>query len=996
MKIYRVLLVVIILAGNGAIYGANKVVPNEYGKNHICRVNKNKQIILVKNGKSNVEIVTGENASSVVKFAAKELQKYLNKSTGADIKIREKSSGKVPAIMLGVNEITKPFISKELEKLPVDGFVIKKPEGINAVIIAGVDKPGKDVNRILSKSFTYWNLFQEKATLYGVYDFLERFAGIRFYFPGEIGTVVPKNKTLKVPEMHIIECPDFPARRTGIAGKWDKEMGPEKNKLLQLLRYRMESFHIPHTHGLTRINLIERFGKTHPEYFALDSHGNRDCSSNKKHCGQLCFKNKGLQEVVYEDVKAYMTGEKSSSRNIRNWDPMVSGEDRNGTRYFNIMQQDGLGSGNACHCEKCIKYLKPDNKLGELIWEFIAGIAKKMKKNNIPGIITTMAYSITSGVPKMDIPDNVIVMLATTGPWVENDKMLRERGYKQIEDWNRKLYPRKVWIWTYMYKQKRNGIPGIPNSTPFCVGHYYKKVAPYIDGALLGTITDYWIFNYLNFYIFYRMAWDSSRNVEDIMREHNQKMFGAAAVPMGKFLKKIEELWLKCNGGFVQTPLGPTPVVPSEMKIWSHIYTENVMNELNSYCSKAENLAADDPESIARIKFIRRNFLDRIQARRKKYTASQKKLDELIFEVLPKPAGKLNWTKDSSLNLMGYKNSQASEKTTVYAFWDINSLYLFFKCFDSKMADALYSSKKTKENTKLYLGTSVEIFLSPGHKRKTYYQIIISPAGNSADLKAVINDNGTKNIDFKWNSNAEVKTTVDSKGWTAFVKIPLKSIGLEKGRKNIDIVANFARTRVMKNNIPQDNQFVWSPFIRNGYGDILNFGIIRLVDKKSTKQNLLKNGDFEESYSSYSFPKFWYAYPKSKKGCDFARLDEKVFCSGSHSLMLSNSSRKMIFVGQGVKLEPESKYLLTFFLKTKDLVPTQKSSRNGACISFLDKGKQVFYPKSGGYLGTIPWTKQGVSFETGWKGISTIRLRLLNASGTVWFDNVQLHRVNKK
>ena len=37
-------------------------------------------------------------------------------------------------------------------------------------------------------------MYDEQGTMYAVYDFLERFAGCRFYFPGELGTILPRTE----------------------------------------------------------------------------------------------------------------------------------------------------------------------------------------------------------------------------------------------------------------------------------------------------------------------------------------------------------------------------------------------------------------------------------------------------------------------------------------------------------------------------------------------------------------------------------------------------------------------------------------------------------------------------------------------------------------------------------------------------------------------------------------------------------------------------------
>lgn len=37
---------------------------------------------------------------------------------------------------------------------------------------------------------------RERATLFGVYEFLMRYAGVRMYFQGEPGTIIPKTAAL--------------------------------------------------------------------------------------------------------------------------------------------------------------------------------------------------------------------------------------------------------------------------------------------------------------------------------------------------------------------------------------------------------------------------------------------------------------------------------------------------------------------------------------------------------------------------------------------------------------------------------------------------------------------------------------------------------------------------------------------------------------------------------------------------------------------------------
>ena len=67
---------------------------------------------------------------------------------------------------------------------------------------------------------------------------------------------------------------------------------------------RSQTHYVPNCHGLAREGLIERFGETHPAYFALLQNGNRDNSrALPGHRGHLCFTNPGLADEIYQDVR---------------------------------------------------------------------------------------------------------------------------------------------------------------------------------------------------------------------------------------------------------------------------------------------------------------------------------------------------------------------------------------------------------------------------------------------------------------------------------------------------------------------------------------------------------------------------------------------------------------------------------------------------------------------------------------------------------------------
>ena len=97
-------------------------------------------------------------------------------------------------------------------------------------------------------------------------------------------------------------------------------------------------------------------------------------------------------------------------------------------------------------------------------------------------------------------------------------------------------------------------------------------------------------------------------------------------------------------------------------------------------------------------------------------------------------------------------------------------------------------------------------------------------------------------------------------------------------------------------------------------------------------------------------------------------------------------------------LKPNETYLLTFFVKTEKIAPRNPEQGGvGACVNVWTS-KNEWFPKNW-YTGTMPWTKQGFVIKTDGQvnkdKTSYIRLRLGNANGAVWYDDVRLRELDE-
>lgn len=151
-------------------------------------VDKTKEISkLVENGGTKYKIVIPKDASECEVYSAGELQEYVKKSAGVTLSIVRDNAG----VSLGQELISigKTTLAAGLEakNLNVDGFKIKTEK--KTVLIKGE---------------------RDRGTLYGVYDFLEKFVGTKFLTVDY--EYVPELTEIPLYESDVTEIPDFETR----------------------------------------------------------------------------------------------------------------------------------------------------------------------------------------------------------------------------------------------------------------------------------------------------------------------------------------------------------------------------------------------------------------------------------------------------------------------------------------------------------------------------------------------------------------------------------------------------------------------------------------------------------------------------------------------------------------------------------------------------------------------------------------------------------------
>src|SRR5208283_4173015 len=203
---------------------------------------QNKPLILVKDGEPKYSIVASAHSSVNEQQAAKLLQEYIQKISGATLPMyTDQERPAKNEIIVGFSNRTKDKNLRTLgATLAPDGYQIITQKG-KLFILGGV----------------------HKGTIYGVVELLEKYLGCRKYSP----TVeyVPKKSMITLGRIHIADQPANTFRV--VYGRFSRDDAYKTWQKLDNVDDTFADGFMVHTLG--RLIPPQQYFKTNPEYFAL-------------------------------------------------------------------------------------------------------------------------------------------------------------------------------------------------------------------------------------------------------------------------------------------------------------------------------------------------------------------------------------------------------------------------------------------------------------------------------------------------------------------------------------------------------------------------------------------------------------------------------------------------------------------------------------------------------------------------------------------------------
>ncbi|HEY5914335.1 MAG TPA: DUF4838 domain-containing protein [Verrucomicrobiae bacterium] len=456
-------------------------------------------VTLADRGKSAYRIVIPADAIPSERYAAAELQRYLERITGARLPIgKDSEASSSREILLGDNAHLRKLKSPiDYAALGTDGFVLRT-EG-NRLIIAG-GKP--------------------RGTLNGVYTLLEDKLGVRWFTP-EVERVPRAGRLVLKPfdETHIPVLENREVFWTEMMRNADFAARHRLNgNHYQLTEKHGGRFavYFPFVHSFDLLIPPDLY-KEHPEYFPF--------IKGKRADGyvQRCLSNPEVLKLAIARVREWTKQHPEAS-------------------IISVSQND---TGNWCQCEQCKALDDQEGSPAASLIKFVNAIAADIE-NDFPKVrIDTLAYQYTRKPPKTLRPRrNVIIRLCSieccfAHPLGTCNSEANRRFREDIIAWQ-PVAP-LLYIWDYTpnfanYQQPFPNWDALQPNVQFFVQHGVKGLFEQgnYSGGGNGEMGP------LRAYVLAKLLWDPMTDVQRHTTEFLDAYYGKAAPTIRAYLEILE------------------------------------------------------------------------------------------------------------------------------------------------------------------------------------------------------------------------------------------------------------------------------------------------------------------------------------------------------------------------------------------------------------------------------------------------------------------------
>ncbi len=720
------------------------------------------ETLMVENGRARAEIIIADNPARMTKLAAANLREYIEKITGAALPVTNAPGGAGVKIYVGQSRHTAALkistaglahgafrmvsgpdwlalLGPDADFAPMEPYTHDRNDKARAARDWDLANPGESYGFPYDKlginaycpELDVWE-YDDGGTMNAVCEFL-RSLGVRWYFPGELGEVVPRQASLALPAVDRTVKPDFPMRRFSYWHNdrdnrlWNLRLGANAGGELMGLTQ--------NCHGSKWVYMRDEIKQAHPDWYALWG-GQR--ATNHSYSGAPCLSSAGLFTQHLKFARMMFDARR---------EPMLS---------LDVCD----GYGQMCMCELCkgLGALERGwrGNMSDYVWDYVNRLAAELYKTHPDRKVSGLSYGAYSLAPeKIDkLSPNIALVFCQTRLDFHN-RALREDTLQRRRDWLSKLPSGEFYIYDYYLQGfQRYGNSDIPVYFPRLIAEDLRS----LKGVSMGDMIEVYrppdagkiagnalAVEHLNIYVTARLWWDADQDLDALLKEFYTLFYGPAAAQMQAFVEYAEAHW----------PLMKTQV--------------ETIDKTFALLAAAREAAGDAIYGqrvdlvVARLKplYDRRAKMVRGRQGAPRAVAVERKIAELKLDGKPDEP----FWKD--VPVYALKKLQTGEApaaaTTFQAVWSERNLVLGIRCADMDMAN-LHCWTHKDGDPNIYSDDLIELFLeTPAH---AYYSIAINPAGAILDMDR----QGVRNT--LWSAEAERAVHKGADGWSLEIKIP--------------------------------------------------------------------------------------------------------------------------------------------------------------------------------------------------------------------------------
>ena len=575
-------------------------------------------------------IYTSLNTSRVVDYAAKELEDYLHRTTGAMCVFKRNDVCKANQLIFGTKtSAILPDSFSSGEQPGEDGYIIEIED--NLFSISGGNARG---------------------VLYGVYSFLEEYLNCRwyasdaFYIPFKGSVTLQSGKLAYTPPVKWREVYYYDLFDSYLAGVLKLNGNALKQGQVQPNRFAVKGganagwgYWCHSLYTMVPPSLY----KSHPEYFS-EINGKRIPPAGPEGGTQLCLTNPDVLSLSVEQLKKDMV---KPMTGLPLWADSLA-------YYWSVSQMDGNGN---CTCSHCMALDKYDGSPSGSILNYVNKVAAQFPDKKI----ATLAYIYSRKAPKYTKPaSNVAIQLCAieTARDGINEPIgtspLHTSFRKDMESWGKIC--KDIIVWDYVI-QFQNLVSPFPNFDVMQsnIQFYTKNNATGI--FCQGNREKGGEFAELRGYLLSKLLWNPDCDVEKVMDDFLQGYYGIS----GKYIKQYISL--------MESELKKSKLrlsMDGEPEAHRNGYLSEVcINQYNKLFDLAEQSVAHDSLLLARVQKDRMPLMY-VQLRLKYGTVEKRRkiLDELIhlaeiYDIWM--FSEVDWRSDQSGNREMFKKKIESQ-----------------------------------------------------------------------------------------------------------------------------------------------------------------------------------------------------------------------------------------------------------------------------------------------------------------------------------------------